>query len=70
MMKMPPQHNTKNQPGQIVHDKPLGKSIDEYKAEAAQKAVSEAFELGRRVGYEECKLEALKALDPSSEEAR
>lgn len=57
MIRIPPQHNTLNPPGQVHFEKPLQKHIEEYTTleahEAHQKALQEAFDMGRRVGYHE-----------------
>lgn len=52
MIRTPPQHNTVNPPGQVMyHDKPLGQSIEEYKAEEYAKRVYEAWKEGYAEGF-------------------
>lgn len=57
MIRTPPQHNTTHPPGQVHFEKPLQRLIEEYTTleaqEAHQKALQQAYDRGRRVGYQE-----------------
>lgn len=66
MIRTPPQHNTKNPPGQINFEQPLAKSIEEFRREE----VKSAYQRGWDAGYKAGQALATKALDPSSEECR
>lgn len=73
MIRKFPGHDTDNPPGCVNYELPLAKSIEEYKAESRQNELTDAFERGYRVGYQQAKIDALrglKQLDPSSELSR
>jgi len=59
--------------GCINYERPFVQAVEEYRQEAHQKALSESFEHGYRIGYQSGKLDAhrgTKQLDPTSEASR
>lgn len=68
MIRTPPQHNTENPPGQVKYnfERPLGHLINEYTSETHQKALQEAFETGKVVGYHDGYLAARRRYAPQS----
>ena len=66
MIRTPPQHNTKNPPGQVNFEKPLSKSIEEFR----QEEVKSAYQQGWDAGYKAGQALATKHLNPNSEEYR
>jgi hypothetical protein len=73
MIRKFPGHDVDNPPGCVNYDKPFVQAVEDYVSESHQKALQEAYQRGWWDGYAKCEdehLEASRALDPSSENAR